>query len=72
MAYNFLTIGFRAEKYIDRVKEVISKNFKNEVAFDIWPSFQGQNEVTDLKKLKNLYISEWVDDMKLILGINHR
>ena len=47
MAYNFLTVGFREEKYIDWVQkstqirldqirqEAIPKDFKNEVAFDL-------------------------------------
>ena len=54
MAYYFWTVVFRAEKYIDRVWEAIPKDLKNEVTFDLWPSFQGQNEVTDLKNIEKL------------------
>jgi hypothetical protein len=32
---NFLTLGFRAKNIIDRVKEVIPKEFKNVIIFDL-------------------------------------
>jgi hypothetical protein len=51
---NFFTIGF-AKNSIDRVLEVITKEFKNLFIFDLWRKFKGQNEanflILDLKNV---------------------
>jgi hypothetical protein len=55
MLNNFFTIGFRAKNSIDRVSEVIPKEIKNPVIFDLRPKVQGQTEadllISDLKCL---------------------
>jgi 23S rRNA U2552 (ribose-2'-O)-methylase RlmE/FtsJ len=45
MQNNFFTIGFRAKNSIDKVKEIIPKELKNPVIFDLLHKFQGQTEV---------------------------
>jgi hypothetical protein len=56
MLNNFFTIGVRAKNSIDRVQEVIPKEFKNKFIFDLQHKFHGQTVANSLiLDLKCLY-----------------